>query len=157
MESDSASEEHNSETWGGFPHDDSVKSEQCPVSPRLESAVCEPAQAHVHAEASLSSQRLPGAPKRGAKRGREAPDEPANESARLMRDIGKSLEKLASREAQGDVISTYCRYLEHRLRILPAHVLPHFLHEVENCLFKYSVDQSAPLQNSTSQFANIEC
>ncbi|XP_056901778.1 uncharacterized protein LOC130532879 [Takifugu flavidus] len=30
VESDSASEEHNSETWSGFPHEDSVKSEQCP-------------------------------------------------------------------------------------------------------------------------------
>lgn len=74
-----------------------------------------------------------------------------------MRNIGKTLEKLASREDQEDVISTYCKYFEQRMRILPSHVLPHFLHEVENCLFKYSVDQSLPLQNSTSQFANIEC
>lgn len=152
MESDSASEEHNSETWSGFPHEDSVKSEQCPVSPRPESAACVPA------EASLSFPKLSGALKRGTKRGGGgAPGESANESAKLMRDIGKSLEKLASREAQGDVISTYCRYLEHRLRSLPPHLLPHLLHEVENCLFKYSVDQSGPLQNSTGQFANIEC
>lgn len=91
------------------------------------------------------------------KRGREAPDESAAESAKLMRGIGKALEKLVSREGQSDVTSTYCRYFEHRMRALPLHVLPHFLHEVENCLFKYSVDQSLPLQNSTSQFANIEC
>ncbi|TNN02546.1 hypothetical protein fugu_010033 [Takifugu bimaculatus] len=157
VESDSASEEHNSETWSGFPHEDSVKSEQCPASPQPESAVGEPTPTHVPAEASLSSPRRSSALKRGTKRGREALDESANESAKLMRNIGKSLETLASREAQGDVISTYCRYFEHRMRILPAHVLPHFLHEVENCLFKYSVDQSVPLQNSTSQFANIEC
>lgn len=157
VESDSASEEHNSETWSAFPHEDAVKSEQCPVSPQPESAVCEPTQAHAQAEASLSSPKLSGALKRGTKRSREAPDESANESAKLMRNIGKSLEKLASGEARGDVISTYCRYFEQRMRTLPAHVLPHFLHEVENCLFKYSVDQSVPLQNSPGQFANIGC
>lgn len=157
MESDSASEEHNSETWSGFPHEDSLKSEQCPVSPRPESALGEPTPTHLHAEASLTPPKRSGAPRRGTKRSREAPDESANESAKLMRNIGKSLEKLASREAQGDVVSTYCRYFEHRMRILPAHVLPHFLHEVENCLFKYSVDQSVALQNSTSQFANVQC
>lgn len=112
---------------------------------------------HVQAETSPSAPRQPSALKRGMKRGREGPDEPAAESTKLMRSMGKTLERLASRDGRSDVISTYCRYLEHRLRILPLHVLPHFLHEVENCLFKYSVDQSLPLQNSASRFANIEC
>lgn len=156
-ESDSASDEHTSETWAGFPQEDSTKSEQCPVSPPPESSTCEATQTHVWAEASLSAPKQPSALKRGMKRGREAADQSAAESTKLMRSIGNTLEKLASREGQGDVISTYCRYFEHRMRILPLHVLPHFLHEVENCLFKYSVDQSLPLQNSTSQFANIGC
>lgn len=153
---DSDSDEHNSETWTGFPQDISSKSEQCPVSPPEESTMCEPTQTHVRAEPLQSTPKQPSTLRRGMKRSRELLDESATESTKLMRNIGKTLEKLASREDQGDVISTYCKYFEQRMRILPSHVLPHFLHEVENCLFKYSVDQSLPLQNSTSQFANLQ-
>ncbi|CAG11942.1 unnamed protein product [Tetraodon nigroviridis] len=156
-ESDSASDEHNSETWTGFPQEDSTKAEQCPISPAPESSTCASTQTHVPAEAAPGAPKQPSALKRGLKRGREAPEESAAESTKLMRSIGKTLEKLTPREGQGDVISTYCRYFEQRMRILPLHALPHFLHEVENCLFKYSVEQSLPLQNSTSKFANIEC
>lgn len=74
------------------------------------------------------------------KSSRKALDKSASEeSAKLMRTIGKTLEKLASREDQNDVITTYCRNFEQRARTLPTHLLPHFLHEVDNCLFKYSV------------------
>lgn len=118
--------------------------------------MCESTQTHVRAEPLQSTPKQPSTLRRGMKRSRELLDESATESTKLMRNIGKTLEKLASREDQGDVISTYCKYFEQRMRILPSHVLPHFLHEVENCLFKYSVDQSLPLQNSTSQFANLQ-
>lgn len=154
---ESDSDGHNSEPWSGFPQEDPAKSEQHPISPLPDSAVCESTQTHVRAEPSPSSPKRSSALKRGMKRSREMLDESTGESTKLMRSIGKTLEKLASQGDQGDIISTYCRYFEHRMRILPLHVLPHFLHEVENCLFKFSVDQSLPVQNSTSQFANIEC
>lgn len=156
-ESDSALDEHNSETWAAFSQEDSPKSEQCPIGLSLQPSICESTQTHVRAEALPNAPERPSALKRVMKRSREAPDVSALEPAKLMRSIGKSLEQLESQDGHGDVISTYCRYFEHRIRILPLHVLPHFLHEVENCLFKYSLDQSSPLQNSTSQFANIEC
>ncbi|XP_056324934.1 uncharacterized protein LOC130238073 [Danio aesculapii] len=69
-------------------------------------------------------------------------DSSSEESSNLMRTIGKTLEKLASQESQNDAISAYCRSLEHRMRSLPPNLLPHFQHEVDNCIFKYLVGES---------------
>ncbi|XP_029919024.1 ATPase inhibitor A, mitochondrial isoform X1 [Myripristis murdjan] len=77
------------------------------------------------------------------KRRRKMLEEPVSwESTNLMRIIGKTLERLGSREEQDDEISAYCKNIECRMRKLPRHVLPHFEHEVDICLYKYLVGQS---------------
>ncbi|KAF7708774.1 uncharacterized protein LOC124385086 [Silurus meridionalis] len=74
------------------------------------------------------------------KRSRQSLNNSANdESSNLLRTIGRTLEKLAHQEEHNDAIAAYCKNFEHRMRTLPPHLLPHFQHEVDNCLYKYSV------------------
>jgi len=70
----------------------------------------------------------------------------------VMRVIGETLEGLASREKHNDGIAAYCRNIEHRMRKLPPRSLPHFQHEVDTCLFKYSVSPNfSPLPSKSKQ------
>lgn len=74
------------------------------------------------------------------------------ESAHMLRVICKTLESLAPREGhrhhyRDDGIAAYCKNIEHRMRKLPPRLLPHFQHEVDTILFKYSVDPSPGVPN----------
>lgn len=149
----------SSESWTGNTVDSCFfKVEPKPESPLAESAICgaESILTH-HREEPLprtSSQSNTETPR--VKRSRQMMDECASEeSTDLMHTIGKTLERLASQEAHSDDISAYCKNIEHRMRKLPPHLLPHFQHEVDNCLFKYStgcfVSQS-PVSSSTQNW-----
>lgn len=87
-------------------------------------------------------------PRPRVKRSRKAAEESVSEeSTNLLRTIGKTLESFASQEDRDDQISAYCKSMEHRMRALPAHLLPHFMHDVDNNLFKYQVLFSRPSSN----------
>jgi len=69
-----------------------------------------------------------------------------------MRVLCKTLKSLAPRDNHhhdddDGGIAAYCKNIEHRMRKLPPHLLPHFQHEVDTILFKYSVDQSPGAPN----------
>ncbi|XP_075999917.1 uncharacterized protein LOC142993136 isoform X2 [Genypterus blacodes] len=73
-----------------------------------------------------------------AKRRRTQLEEPVpNESTNLMRIICSTLERIVSHVEQTDDISRYCRNLESRMRKLPAHLQPHFQHEVDTLIYRY--------------------
>lgn len=128
-DSDSPSNSIVSETWASIPE------ELRPYSP--------PPEPPAIAKPKPSTSTPP------AKRSRKTPDEPADEeSNHLMRAISKTLDSLASRE-KPDEISAYCKSIELRMRKLPPHVLPHFQHEVDNCLFKYLTSRSLRVKTST--------
>lgn len=79
----------------------------------------------------------------------------SEESSQLMRTIGQTLEKLASQDESNDAIHAYCKNIERRMRKLPPHLLPYFQHDVDNCQFKYSVDQNLASETSDRQFCNL--
>ncbi|KAM6965859.1 uncharacterized protein LKV04_018355 [Tautogolabrus adspersus] len=98
---------------------------------------------------ALSSTSRSAAPRPPAKRSRrtlckpakeESSDESASEESShlLLRTIRTTLECLNS-EKEVDDIAVYCKMVESRMRKLPPHLLPYFQNEVDNCLFKYSV------------------
>ncbi|KAF7641728.1 hypothetical protein LDENG_00273810 [Lucifuga dentata] len=77
-----------------------------------------------------------------AKRGRKQPENPSpNESANLMRVICTALERIVSHVEQADDVSRYCKNLESRMRKLPAHLQPHFQHDVDMLVYRYLVGQ----------------
>ncbi len=134
-DSDSPPNSTTSETWTNIPED--------PSFIKTELSRCSPVE-----ESTLREERLPSPPKPQAKRSRKTPDDSTSEEAEnLMRAISKTLESLASQEQQ-DEISVYCKSVELRMRKLPFHLLPHFQHDVDNCLFKYMVGHS--LEGKTS-------
>ena len=94
-------------------------------------------------EPLLSTSSLSSTPRPRVKCTRKMLDKSVSEeSSNSMRTIGQILEKLASQEENNDAIHTSCKNIEHRMQKLPPHLLPYFQHKVDNCLFKYSVDQS---------------
>ncbi|XP_020509335.1 uncharacterized protein [Labrus bergylta] len=117
-------------------------------APLAESTVCrEDSQSKPLTSTSRSA---PSRPR--AKRSRRMPYESASEESSdesaseasskiLLRTIRKTLECLDSKK-EPDEIAIYCKMVESRMRKLPPHVLPYFQHEVDNSLFKYSVEQS---------------
>ncbi|KAF3845832.1 hypothetical protein F7725_002910 [Dissostichus mawsoni] len=81
-------------------------------------------------------------------------DESAIDASKtLMHSIGMTLAHFTTGEHNDD-IAAHSKVFEHRLRQLPRDRLPHFLHELENSLFKYLMDKT--LENETSkQFTNL--
>ncbi|XP_067284019.1 uncharacterized protein [Pseudorasbora parva] len=121
-----------------------IEAELRPSTPLAESTICGAESTAKKREHSINVQsRPPG------KRRKVQDESSTEESANLMRIIGKSLEKLASNENTSDAISAYCKNVEHRMRTLPPHVLPHFQHEVDTCIFKYSVGHNHALDDAS--------
>ncbi|XP_061575399.1 uncharacterized protein C19orf47 homolog isoform X4 [Cololabis saira] len=123
----------SSETCASTPEEPCfVKTESRPSSPLAESTIC--------GGVSSSTQPSTSTLRPRAKRSRKALDESSSESTSLMHSIGNTLERMLQ-DDHDDAISAYCKNIEHKMRQLPPHVLPYFQHEVDNCLFKYLVDQ----------------
>lgn len=119
------------------------ESEQRPSSPLAEST-------SIIDDPLRNSFSRASAPRPRKKRSRRSLDDSASdESSQLLCAIGKILERLAHQEDHNDAIAAYCKYFEHRMRSLPPHLLPHFQHEVDNCLFKYSVGPEPSASNHT--------
>ncbi|XP_067296095.1 uncharacterized protein [Pseudorasbora parva] len=150
-ESCSPSDGTNSDTWIGTHEEPSfIEAELRPSTPLAESTICGAESTAKKKEHSINIQsRPPG------KRRKVQDESSSEESTNLMRIIGQSLEKLASNENTGDAISAYCKHLEHRMRTLPPHVLPHFQHEVDTCFLKYLVGHNHALDASVSQYTNL--
>lgn len=133
----SPSDGTNSDTWTGTHEEPSfIEAELRPSTPLAQSTICG-AESTTMRKDPLQSTYIKPRPQ--GKRRKMQDESSSDESTNLMRTIGKTLEKLASQENTNDAISAYCKNLEHRMRNLPPHVLPHFQHEVDNYIFKYSV------------------
>ncbi|XP_030263001.1 transcription factor Adf-1-like [Sparus aurata] len=86
-----------------------------------------------------------------AKRSKKQPEESSSEESKnLLRVISKTLETLASKDDNNDDISAYCKNLERKMRKLPPHILPHFQHEVDTCLYRYLIITSYNHTGQTS-------
>ncbi|XP_056604614.1 uncharacterized protein LOC130421008 [Triplophysa dalaica] len=123
-------------------HEDPIffESEPKPNIPLLEYTICEEESPAIKEEPSTYTftQSSPTRPR--AKRSRKVANKSVSvNSTKLLRTIGKTLESYASQEHRDDEISTYCKSMEHRMRTLPPHLLPHFMHDVDNSIFKYQV------------------
>ncbi|KAI7791886.1 uncharacterized protein LOC130548000 [Triplophysa rosa] len=113
------------------------ESEPKPNIPLLESTISEEESPAIKEE-PLTYTFTQSRPR--AKRSREVANESVSvDSTKLLRTIGTTLESFASLEDRDDEISTYCKSMEHRMRTLPPHLLPHFMHDVDNSIFKYQV------------------
>ncbi|XP_052409727.1 transcription factor Adf-1-like [Carassius gibelio] len=142
----------NSETWTVTHEEPSfIEVELRPSTPLPESTICE----NESTAESTAIRKKPNTPKPPGKRRKMQDESFSKESTYLMRTIGKTLEKLASQENTNDAISAFCKNLEHRMRSLPAHVLPHFQHEVDDCIFKYSVGHNHSLEASVHQYTHL--
>ncbi|XP_051556856.1 uncharacterized protein LOC127442699 [Myxocyprinus asiaticus] len=153
----SPSDGNNIDTWTSTHEEPSFfEAEPWPNTPLAESTICG-AESTVLREEPLPSTFIQSTtPRPQGKCSRKMLDESSSEeSTNLMRPIGKTLEKLASQENTNDAISAYCKNLEHRMRKLHPHLLPHFQHEVDNCIFKYSVGQNHALEASDGQFTHL--
>ncbi|XDV22961.1 hypothetical protein PO909_027702 [Leuciscus waleckii] len=124
-----------SDTWPGTHEEPSfIEAELRPSTPLPESTA-----------ESTAMRKKPNTPKPPGKRRKMQDESSSEESTYLMRTIGKTLEKLAS----------FCKNLEHRMRNLPPHVLPHFQHEVDDCICKYSVGHNHSLDASVNQYTHL--
>ncbi|XP_067250063.1 uncharacterized protein [Chanodichthys erythropterus] len=149
----SPSDGTNSDTWTGTHEDPSFSDADLRSStPLAESTICGTESTAMRKDHLQSSNIKPKPP---GKRRKMQDESSSEESTNLMRTIGKTLEKLASQENTNDAISAYCKNLEHRMRNLPPHLLPHFQHEVDNCIFKYSVGHNHALDASSNQYTHL--
>ncbi|XP_026113223.1 uncharacterized protein LOC113091810 [Carassius auratus] len=138
----SPSDGTNSDTWTGTHEEPSfIEAELRPSTPLPESTIC---GTESTAESTAIRQK-PNTPKPPGKRRKMQDESSSEESTYLMRTIGKTLEKF----------SAFCKNLEHRMRSLPPHVLPHFQHEVDDCIFKYSVGHNHSLDASVNQYTHL--
>ncbi|KAL3044878.1 hypothetical protein OYC64_013200 [Pagothenia borchgrevinki] len=134
----------SSETWTSTPEEPFLfDAESSHCTPLAESPICgtESTLAPLGEEPSTFSHS--STPRPRVKRSREMLDESTSEASEtLMRKIGRTLEHLTSKGEHNDYIAAYSKAFEHRLRQLPRHLLPHFLHEVDNSFFKYLTDKT---------------
>lgn len=121
------------------------ESEQKPNIPLAEFSICEEESLAIKDEPSTNTFPQSSPPGPQVKHSRKvAKESVSDDSTKLLRTIGKTLESFASQEDRDDEISTYCKSMEHRMRTLPPHLLPHFMHDVDNSIFKYQVLFSRP-------------
>lgn len=152
----SPSDGTNSDTWTGTHEEPSfIEAELRPSTPLAESTICGAESTAMRKEPLQSTYIKPNTPRPNGKRRKMQDESSSEESTYLIRTIGKTLEKLASQENTNDAISAYCKNLEHRMQNLPPHVLPHFQHEVDNRIFKYSVGHNHALDASINQYTHL--
>ncbi|ROL43695.1 hypothetical protein DPX16_21856 [Anabarilius grahami] len=133
----------NSDTWTGTHEDPSFSEADLRSStPLAESTICGTESTAMRKDHLQSSNIKPKPP---GKRRKMQDESSSEESTNLM-----SL--LASQENTNDAISAYCKNLENRMRNLPPHLLPHFQHDVDNCIFKYSVGHN---HASSNQYTHL--
>ncbi|KAL7390745.1 hypothetical protein ABVT39_026862 [Epinephelus coioides] len=144
--------------WTSTSEEPCFFAEHRPSTPLAEFTICgaESAPTPTREDPLPSTSSQSSTLKPQVKRSRKMLDESVSkDSSHLMRTIGQTLEKLASQEESNDAIHAYCKNIEHRMRNLPPHLLPYFQHDVDNCLFKYSVDQNLASETSDRQFRNL--
>lgn len=134
-DSGSPSDGTKSDTWTGTHEDPSFsEADLRPSTPLAESTICRAESTAMRKEPLQSSYIKPKPP---GKRRKMQDKSSSKESTNLMRTIGKTLEKLASKENSNDAISAYCKNLERRMRNLPPHLLlVSFTHHVQRCLLE---------------------
>ncbi|XP_051569248.1 transcriptional regulator ATRX homolog isoform X1 [Myxocyprinus asiaticus] len=144
------SDGNNTDTWTSTHEEPSFfEAEPRPSTPLAKSTICGADSTALREEPLPSTFGQSNTPRPQGKHSRKMLDKSSSEEfTNLMHTIGKTLEKLASQENTNDAISAYCKNLEHRMRKLPPHLLPQFQHEVDNCIFKYSVGQNHALEAS---------
>ncbi|XP_065125347.2 uncharacterized protein [Paramisgurnus dabryanus] len=149
----------SNDTWNSNPEEPNLfEAESKPSSPLPESAICGEASVPIKEEPVPCTFSQPSTPRPRMKRRRKMLDASTNEkSANLLHNISKILERLAPQEeCSDDVISTYCKSIEHRMRKLPPHLLPHFMHEVDNSIFRYQVLLSSSEHTPNTQPSEIQ-
>ncbi|XP_042265106.1 uncharacterized protein LOC121895750 [Thunnus maccoyii] len=158
-DSESPSDGTSSNNWTSTSEEPCfIEAEQGPSTSLAESTICgaESTPTLTREEPLPSTSSLSSTPRPQVKCSRKMMDKSVSEeSSNLMHTIGQTLGRLTSQEENNDAIHTYCKNTEHRMRKLPPHLLQYFQHEVDNCLFKYLVDQSLASETSDRQFTHL--
>ncbi|KAK7149243.1 hypothetical protein R3I94_008764 [Phoxinus phoxinus] len=140
----------HTDTWTSTPEEPYLESEKRPCSPMAECSIFGAESTSIIDDPLQSTFSRASTPRPRKKRSRRSLDDSASdESSKWLCTIGKILKRIAHQEDHNDAIAAYCKSFEHRMRSLPPHLLPHFQHEVDNCLFKYSVGPEPSASNHT--------